>query len=50
LRRVAIDIKKQVRGRTVRTATESLAGQSLPDGIAPGVSKSSAHRRDRAEE
>ena len=27
LRRVAIDIKKQVRGRTVRTAVISLAGQ-----------------------
>ena len=38
LRRVAIDIKKQVRGRTVRTADRSLAGQSRPDGIVLAIS------------
>jgi hypothetical protein len=35
LRRVAIDMKKQVRGRTVRTATMSLAGQVDTDGTPP---------------
>jgi hypothetical protein len=32
LRRVAIDMKKQVRGRTVRTAARSLAGRWDTDG------------------
>jgi len=35
LRRVAIDMKKRVRGRTVRTAESSLAGLQDTDGTAP---------------
>ena len=35
LRRVAIDMKKRVRGRTVRTAESSLAGLADTDGTAP---------------
>jgi hypothetical protein len=46
LRRVAIDIKKQVRGRTVRTAERSLAGQSRPDDTVRVISRPKATPQD----